>query len=205
MDSSSLLLEMAQRNWPACILHSLARNRDEYLRRPDKGRRLNEESATAIGKWRGTCSIAIVIADGLSALAVHRHAFSLLEKLELGAQPVWIVEQARVAIGDHIGSLVNAELSIVLIGERPGLSTPDSLGVYLTWNPDLTRTDAERNCISNIHEQGLSYELAAHKLLFLISEIRRRKLSGVPLKETAGLLAAGRNEKGQPKPPLGVS
>jgi ethanolamine ammonia-lyase small subunit len=83
-----------------------------------------------------------------------------------------------------------------LIGERPGLSTPDSLGVYLTWQPNLMRTDAERNCVSNIHEQGLSYEIGAHKILFLINEMRSRKLSGVHLKETAGLLLTGKKETG---------
>jgi ethanolamine ammonia-lyase small subunit len=166
-------------------LHSSAKDREEYLRRPDKGRKLNSASAAEVAEFSGTCPIAVVVADGLSALAVHRHAVALLERLSLDAYPIWIVQQGRVAIGDHVGSLLGAELSIVLIGERPGLSTPDSLGVYLTWNPDLARTDAERNCVSNIHEQGLSYELAAHKLVFLMSEIQRRKLSGVPLKETA--------------------
>jgi ethanolamine ammonia-lyase small subunit len=183
LDSSSLLAEM--RN--AHLLRSDAKDRTEYLRRPDRGRRLNAESVEIV-KRSASCPVAVVVADGLSALAVHRHAVALLEKLDLDAYPVWIVEQGRVAIGDHLGSLLGAELSIVLIGERPGLSTPDSLGVYLTWNPDLGRTDAERNCVSNIHEQGLSYEVAAHKLLFLMGEIRRRKLSGVPLKETAAPL-----------------
>jgi ethanolamine ammonia-lyase small subunit len=183
LDTSSLLMEM--RN--ARLLHSNAKDRDEYLRRPDKGRRLNAESVEIV-KCSESCSVAVVVADGLSALAVHRHAVALLGKLSLDAYPIWIVQQGRVAIGDHIGSLLGAELSIVLIGERPGLSTPDSLGVYLTWNPGLARTDAERNCISNIHEQGLSYEAAAHKLLFLMREIQRRKLSGVPLKETAAQL-----------------
>jgi ethanolamine ammonia-lyase small subunit len=183
LDTPSLLMEM--RN--ARLLHSNAKDRDEYLRRPDKGRRLNSESVEIV-KRAESSSVAVVVADGLSALAVHRHAVALLEKLRLDAYPIWLVQQGRVAIGDHIGSLLGAELSIVLIGERPGLSTPDSLGVYLTWNPGLARTDAERNCISNIHEQGLSYEAAAHKLLFLMGEIRRRKLSGVPLKETAAQL-----------------
>jgi ethanolamine ammonia-lyase small subunit len=183
LDTPSLLLEMKN----ARLLHSNAKDRDEYLRRPDKGRRLNSESVEIV-KRSESCSVAVVVADGLSALALHRHAVALLEKLSLDAYPIWIVQQGRVAIGDHIGSLLDAELSIVLIGERPGLSTPDSLGVYLTWNPGLERTDAERNCISNIHEQGLSYEAAAHKLLFLMGEIRRRKLSGVPLKETAAQL-----------------
>ena len=100
---------------------------------------------------------------------------------------IWIVEQGRVAIGDHIGEIVQAELSIVIIGERPGLSTPDSLGIYITWAPRFGRTDAERNCISNIHDQGLSYAEAAHKLAFLTNEARKRQLTGVALKESAEL------------------
>lgn len=191
LDCSSLLAELKD----AQVLHSNAKDRVEYLRRPDKGRRLNSESAEIVQRSQ-KCSLAVVVADGLSALAVHRHAAALLQKLNLDAYPILIVQQGRVAIGDHIGSLLCADLSIVLIGERPGLSTPDSLGVYLTWKPGLTRTDAERNCVSNIHEQGLSYEAAAHKLLFLISEMQRRKLSGVQLKENAGLLLTGEKEKG---------
>jgi len=199
LDSSSLTAEMTQRGWSARILHSQARDREEYLRRPDKGRRLNSGSAAEVAQFSGCGPVTIVVADGLSALAVHRHAVGLLEKLGSfpeEARPIWIVQQGRVAIGDQIGSLTGADLSIVLIGERPGLSTPDSLGVYLTWNPDLARTDAERNCVSNIHAQGLSYEVAVHKLLFLVGEIRRRQLSGVQVKETASLLLADKDEAG---------
>jgi ethanolamine ammonia-lyase small subunit len=109
--------------------------------------------------------------------------------LDWNIAPICIVEQGRVAIGDEIGELLGAKLSVVLIGERPGLSSPDSLGIYLTWQPRRGRTDAERNCISNIRAEGLSYELAAHKLLFLMNESRRLKLSGVQLKEGAPLLS----------------
>ncbi len=137
-----------------------------------------------------------MIADGLSALAVHRHAAALLETVLAGLDwrvaPVVIVEQGRVAIGDEIGELLGAKLAVVLIGERPGLSSPDSLGVYLTWQPKPGRTDAERNCISNIRAEGLSYAAAAHKLRFLMNEARRRKLSGVQLKEEARLLPGPR-------------
>lgn len=199
LDGHSLLAEMAQRSWRGCLLHSQVKDREEYLRRPDKGRRLNAESADAVSRSEA-CAVAVVVADGLSPLAVHRHAVALLEKLDLSDHPIWIVQQGRVAIGDHIGSLARADLSIVLIGERPGLSTPDSLGVYLTWNPDLQRTDAERNCISNIHAQGLSYEAAAHKLMFLLNEMRRRKLSGVQLKETTGVLLETESEPKRPTP-----
>ncbi len=122
-------------------------------------------------------------------MAVHRHAVPLIKAITPGPTgTLWIVEQGRVAIGDPIGEILQAELSIVIIGERPGLSTPDSLGIYVTWAPRTGRTDAERNCISNIHDQGLSYAEAAHKLAFLTNEARQRKLTGVALKETAGSL-----------------
>lgn len=182
LDTRSLLQEI-----DAHVLHSAVKDRDEYLRRPDQGRRLNERSIREVAACRAPGSTAIILADGLSALAVHRHAVPLLAQLlpHFDNYSLWIVEQARVAIGDHIGELLAADLTIVIIGERPGLSSPDSLGIYLTWQPHIGRTDADRNCISNIHAQGLSYELAAHKLLFLAAESRRRKLSGVALKENA--------------------
>ena len=112
----------------------------------------------------------------------------LLRDLDWRIAPVAIVEQGRVAIGDEIGELLGARIVVVLIGERPGLSSPDSLGAYLTWQPRPGRTDAERNCVSNIRAEGLSYAVAAHKLLFLMNESRRLKLSGVRLKEAAGLM-----------------
>jgi ethanolamine ammonia-lyase small subunit len=197
LDAFSLSQEMAQRNWRSRILNSNAADREEYLRRPDKGRRLNDASAEEVAKVNGRHEIVFVLADGLSALAVHRHGLRLLEEafdrlnyVAGDANPIWIVQQGRVAIGDHIGGLLAADLAVVIIGERPGLSAPDSLGVYLTWQPRLGRTDAERNCISNIQPQGLSYELAAHKLVFLIDEARRRELSGIRLKDTAQEVAA---------------
>jgi ethanolamine ammonia-lyase small subunit len=187
LDAGALIAEVQACGLTPMLLHSAAANRDEYLRRPDKGRCLGEASARFVsGQHFAT---AIIIADGLSALAVHRHAVPLLKEMAPDSQfPIWIVQQGRVAIADHVGQLLNAELSIVILGERPGLSTPDSLGIYLTWNPHIGRTDAERNCISNIHGQGLSYAEAAHKLAFLTHEAKRRKLTGVALKETAGNL-----------------
>jgi ethanolamine ammonia-lyase small subunit len=186
---NSLMLELKQKGIASIPLTSAVRDRDEYLKRPDLGRRLNDATRERLAALHAEYDAAFVIADGLSALAVHRHAVPLLElilpDLDWRVTPVAIVEQGRVAIGDEIGELLGARLVVVLIGERPGLSSPDSLGVYLTWQPRSGRTDAERNCISNIRAEGLSYAAAAHKLLFLMNESRRLKLSGVQLKEAA--------------------
>jgi ethanolamine ammonia-lyase small subunit len=189
LDVNSLVVELNQRCLPSITLASAALDRATYLQRPDLGRQLNPDSRERLAKLKSVYDAVFVIADGLSALAVHRHATPLLDvflpKLDWKLAPVAIVQQGRVAIGDEIGEILGTQLSVVLIGERPGLSSPDSLGIYLTWNPRPGRTDAERNCISNVRAEGLSYTLAAHKLLFLMNESRRLKLSGVPLKESA--------------------
>jgi ethanolamine ammonia-lyase small subunit len=188
----SLAFELKEKRLGSIALTSAARDRDEYLKRPDLGRRLREESRQQLTALRGEYEAAFVIADGLSAFAVHRHAVPfidvLLRDLDWRIAPIAIVEQGRVAIGDEIGEILGARITVVLIGERPGLSSPDSLGAYLTWNPRTGRTDAERNCISNIRAEGLSYPAAAHKLRFLMHESRRLKLSGLQLKEAAGLI-----------------
>jgi ethanolamine ammonia-lyase small subunit len=192
LDTNSLAVELSQKNIASITLASAAPDRTTYLHRPDLGRQLNTDSREQLAKSKSTYDAAFVIADGLSALAVHRHATPLLEtilqKLDWNLAPVVIVQQGRVAIGDEIGEILGAKLAVVLIGERPGLSSADSLGIYLTWNPRSGRTDAERNCISNVRADGLSYSLAAHKLLFLMNEARRLKLSGVLLKEGAPAL-----------------
>jgi ethanolamine ammonia-lyase small subunit len=195
LDARSLALDLEQRGLACEILHSAAPDRTTYLRRPDLGRRL---SATSQLK-KSPCDAVFIVADGLSALAIHCHAIALLDatlskldRRDWRLAPIMIVEQARVAIGDAIGAALQADLAIVLIGERPGLSSPDSLGVYLTWNPEVGRVDAERNCISNIRAEGLGYDLAAHRLHFLMTESRLLKLSGVPLKESAALLPPSR-------------
>ncbi len=189
----SLVAELRQNGIASIALESAAHDRAEYLKRPDLGRRLSEASLDQLAPLRGDYDAAFVIADGLSALAVHRHAVPLLARLmdhleDWRIAPLAIVEQGRVALGDEIGERLGAQMAVVLIGERPGLSSPDSLGAYLTWQPRPGRTDAERNCVSNIRAEGLSYAAAAHKLLFLMNEARRRKLSGVQLKEEAPLL-----------------
>lgn len=165
-------------------LHSAARDRAEYLRRPDLGRRLNEESAGQIG--RGDWDAAIVIADGLSAEASHRYAMPLIHALTARLEGwrmarICVVEQGRVAIGDEIGERIGAAMAAMLIGERPGLSSPDSLGAYLTWSPRVGRTDAERNCVSNIRAEGLDPELGAERIATLMRAARERRLTGVNL------------------------
>ena len=166
-------------------LHSAAVDRTTYLQRPDLGRRLNEASAALLspGPW----DLALVIADGLSAIAVERHAPTLLQELlprleSWRLAPLTLVEQGRVAVGDEIGLALGAQASVVLIGERPGLSSPDSMGAYITWEPRPGRTDAERNCISNIRTEGLSYSSAAAQLEWTLTEARSRQLTGIGLK-----------------------
>jgi ethanolamine ammonia-lyase small subunit len=188
--------ELDPRSLPAphVVVRSAARDRSVYLRRPDLGRVLSEESRDLLQP--GDYDAAIVLADGLSALAVNRHGTPLMAALtpllvaeQWRVAPLIVALQARVALGDEIGERLGARQVAILIGERPGLTAPDSLGIYLTYDPRPGRTEAERNCISNVRPEGLSYELAARKLHFLMSEARVRKLTGVDLKEDARLLA----------------
>jgi len=192
LDVRQLAAELSSAGVECLPGHSAAADRAVYLRRPDLGRRLDDESRQRLAERRGAYDAVFVVADGLSAHAVQVHAAPLIHRLMSIVQsdvwtfaPVIIVEQGRVAIGDDVAQSLGAKLAIVCIGERPGLSSPDSLGVYLTWNPNHATTDADRNCISNIRAEGLSYEAAAAKLAFLMNEARRRKLSGVLLKEDA--------------------
>lgn len=173
-------------------LHSAATDRATYLQRPDLGRRLDDSSRKLLAERArpGAAELALIVADGLSALAVERHAAPLMEELfalldgwKIG--PICVVEQGRVAIGDEIGQSLGAQMSIVLIGERPGLSSPDSLGAYITWQPQPGRTDAERNCISNIRAEGLSYQQAAGQIEAILSAARREQCTGVALKVAA--------------------
>lgn len=176
------------------VLQSLVDTQAVYLQRPDLGRRLHADSSALLDNYadaNAPADIAIIIADGLSSTAVRNHASALVKRLLSKLQAstytlapmIYLVRFGRVAIGDEIGELLRARMSIVLIGERPGLSSPDSLGIYFTYRPRLGRTDAERNCISNIHANGLSYTNACQKLLYLIDEASRLQLSGIELKE----------------------
>ncbi len=174
---------------PVIRLKSRATDRSIYLARPDLGRRVDPLSLTQVEK--GDWDVVFVIADGLSAAAVEAHAeivlAACLRRLgDLRVAPVVLGEQARVAFGDEAGEALGARIVVVLIGERPGLSVPDSLGAYLTFGPKVGRRDSERNCISNIHADGLSHETAADKITWLIREALRLGLTGVDLKEDMG-------------------
>ncbi len=185
------------------LLHSAALDRATYLQRPDLGRQLDAASRHALAHWASqqgpapaaapTFDLAWVIADGLSARAVHQSAVALVSATlqclqeNTAAQwtvaPVSVIEQGRVAVGDEIGQALGAQAVVVLIGERPGLSSPDSLGAYLSWAPRVGLTDASRNCISNIRPAGLSIDAAAAKLQYLLEQARLRQCSGVGLKD----------------------
>ncbi len=197
LDTQALAAELKSVVENIVVVRSAVTDRRTYLLRPDLGRQLNPESRHLLLSRKGQFDAVFVVADGLSAPAVQLHAarvieaaLQLLPRTDWNLAPLVVVEQGRVAIGDDIGHSLGAALSVVLIGERPGLSSCDSLGIYLTWNPHPGLTDADRNCISNIRAEGLSYAAAAHRLTFLMNESRRRKLSGIELKEEAGTLPA---------------
>ncbi len=206
LDVDGLCSEIEAMGLRTIALHSAATSREVYLQRPDLGRRLDEDSR---GRLRHDLTdrpdaaaphasdLALVVADGLSALAVQRHAAELIDELLMALPsadaaetstawrlaPVTVVQQGRVAVGDEIGHLLGSRIVVVLIGERPGLSSPDSLGIYLTWDPQPGRNDAQRNCISNVRPEGLGYRAAATRLVHLLIESRQRQLSGIELKD----------------------
>jgi len=195
-DHQGLRAQLSERGRESLLLHSAASDRHSYLQRPDLGRRLDEASVKVLDDYAaahpGGVDLAIVVADGLSALAVHRHTLPFLARLEeqiaadgWSVSPVVLVEQGRVAVADEVAQRLGAKMSVILIGERPGLSSPDSLGLYFTYNPKVGLTDAYRNCISNVRLEGLSYGMAAHRLVYLMREACRRQFSGVNLKDEA--------------------
>ncbi|WP_411385726.1 ethanolamine ammonia-lyase subunit EutC [Pseudomonas sp. MPB03] len=195
-DHQGIRDQLDERGRESLLLHSAASDRDSYLQRPDLGRRLDEASAQTLDAYAaahpGGVDLAIVVADGLSALAVHRHTLPFLARLEeqiaaegWSVSPIVLVEQGRVAVADEVAERLGAKMSVILIGERPGLSSPDSLGLYFTYAPKVGLNDAYRNCISNVRLEGLSYGMAAHRLIYLMREACRRQLSGVNLKDEA--------------------
>jgi ethanolamine ammonia-lyase small subunit len=198
----TLLAELQTRGLDFVTVKSAAPDRKAYLQRPDLGRRLSEASAAALHRdasATGLPRLSIILADGLSALATDRHALAVIDSLLPLVRDAWelteivIAEQARVALGDEIGTALGARLTLMLIGERPGLSTADSLGAYITWQPRLGRTNAERNCISNIRSEGLSPAEAAVRIAYFLREARRLRGTGTALKDPdePGLLLRG--------------
>lgn len=172
------------------MVESAAGSREDYLRRPDLGRALSAESEAMLAARRGRFDLAVVVADGLSSTAVQQNAVPLiaallpfLQRRKLTLAPFVIASQARVALGDAAGEALGARMVAVLIGERPGLSSPDSLGAYLAFGPRRGLTDAARNCISNIRPGGLGFQHAAFKLAWLVEQGLRRSLTGVGLKD----------------------
>lgn len=185
---------------PVLRLHSAAASRADYLRRPELGRRLAEE--VAIPGSPKAVDLAITLADGLSAVATQRHAAPLLRLLipELEGMtlaPLSLITLARVGIQDDIGARLRAQLSLILLGERPGLSSADSLGAYLVYNPGPGRTDADRNCVSNIRPAGLTLPAAAGTLAYLIRQALGLKISGIALKDERPASLPATNEKGK--------
>jgi ethanolamine ammonia-lyase small subunit len=208
-DAARVIAGLQAAGLETLALHSAASDRTTYLQRPDLGRRLDESSQELLRQWQAAHSpvvdgarfdLAFVIADGLSALAVHAHAIPLLAAtlalLEADRAQTWhiapiaVVGQARVAVGDEVGAALQARCVVVLIGERPGLSSPDSLGVYLTWHPRAGLVDADRNCISNVRAAGLPVEAAAVKLGQLLSAARVGAVTGIALKDEFDAQAA---------------
>ncbi|WP_026959323.1 MULTISPECIES: ethanolamine ammonia-lyase subunit EutC [Aliagarivorans] len=198
---------------PPLLVQSKASDRMVYLQRPDLGRQLSEACWQQLcdaraeyhhqeqrqeqhkGQHQGQqeYDLAIVVADGLSSTAIQKHALPVIERLveklsgddahTWSLAPITIVTQGRVAVGDDVGECLNAKITLIMIGERPGLTSPDSMGIYLTWAPKRGAKDSSRNCISNIRPEGLPYEEAAHKAHYLLSESMKLQLTGIGLKD----------------------
>ncbi|RXA94421.1 MULTISPECIES: ethanolamine ammonia-lyase subunit EutC [Yersinia] len=189
--SEDLASQLAGLGLTTITVNSAAPERSTYLCRPDLGRQLSQPSREQLCAWPDKqADVLLVIGDGLSSKAVHRQAIPLVEALlpylqtlGLSLAPVVLAHQSRVALGDDAGECLQAKAVVILIGERPGLSSPDSLGVYMTWGPNTQRLESERNCISNIRPEGLDYPQAAFRLAWLLEQSFQRRLSGVQLKD----------------------
>jgi ethanolamine ammonia-lyase small subunit len=191
----SLVAALADEGFPSLVVTSQAGDRTRYLMRPDLGRALDPAAEPVLRAQETPYDVALVVADGLSASAVQRHAVALLVALRarlnpaLRVAPVVIATLARVALGDDIGACLGARLVVIALGERPGLSSPDSLSAYLTFQPRRGINDAQRNCVSNIHLGGLGYAQAAHTIAWLVTQALERCLTGVDLKDASDTLA----------------
>jgi ethanolamine ammonia-lyase small subunit len=198
LDRERLVADLSGHGVRVIAIASAAADRQSYLMRPDLGRRLTAEAESALQSHAGPYDVAIVICDGLSARAVQAHAAPVLAAVlpplraeGLRIAPLAIVRYGRVAVGDAVAAALRADCVAVLIGERPGLTAPDSMGAYLTWRPGPQTTDAERNCISNIRPEGIGYADAAFKIAHLLRAMRTRRLSGVQLKDDSDRLLLG--------------
>lgn len=189
-DAGSVSLRLAAAGRDALVVSSGARSREEYVRRPDLGRRVGGDGGTALGASAAPCDLAVVLGDGLSPGAIERYGVPLTERILASERldgwtvgPLIVASNARVAIGDDIGARLRATIVIVLIGERPGLTIAESVGVYLTFDPRAGRTDAERNCVSNIHDRGMSLDDAARRIVGLAVRARAAGMSGVAISD----------------------
>jgi ethanolamine ammonia-lyase small subunit len=198
LDEPRLIAELAGLGLPVLAVASAAEDRQHYLMRPDLGRRLAPGAEATFAPHANGYDVVLVITDGLSARATQMHAEPVLAGVlpALHAEgwriaPLVVVHHGRVAVGDAIAGALHADCVVVLIGERPGLSAPDSMGAYLTWQPSPQTTDADRNCISNIRPEGIGYADAAFKLAYMLRAMRGRRLSGVRLKEDSDRLLIG--------------
>lgn len=200
LDLAALRAQLEADAWVVTGVRSQAPDRAAYLARPDWGRRLDADSTAALQGVADTSDLVFVLGDGLSAAALHRHAAALLRSLRsrlagLRLGPLVIASQARVALADEIGERLGARMVACLIGERPGLSSPDSLGVYLTWEPRVGRNDAERNCVSNIHADGLGYDEAADEIARLVRRAFSLRLTGVALERVPALSSGAQTDQ----------
>ncbi len=203
LDIEALEVDIKNHDFSTMRAKSMAPDRASYLLRPDWGRRLHEQSLSNLQNLHQAKPIdfLIVVGDGLSSLAVARHVAPLLAEMRNHLPSDWhtghvvIASHARLAIGDEIGQALNARMVAMLIGERPGLSSPDSLGIYLTYNPKAGLSDADRNCISNVRPEGLKYAAAAKKLVWLAKEAMRLKVTGVALKDESDVQEIGAQTK----------
>ncbi|CAE6953917.1 ethanolamine ammonia-lyase subunit EutC [Vibrio alginolyticus] len=196
-DSYSVLEQTLE---PPVVVTSKVTDRFMYLQRPDLGRQLDEASWQKLEvistEHNAELDLAIVVADGLSSIAIQNHAVPVITRLisllteddhQWNLAPITVVKQGRVAVGDDVGECFNAKAVLVLIGERPGLTSPDSMGMYLTWGAKRGSKDSDRNCISNVRPQGLNYDDACQRAFYLIKEARRLQLSGVNLKDRSSI------------------
>lgn len=204
LDADALVAQVQAQGWPDVrVVSSRARSRHEYLLRPDLGRRLDPADAERLQAPEAAPDLVLVVGDGLSPLGIQRHAPALLAALRealdpaLRLGPLVVVREARVAVGDEVGERLRAGMVAMLVGERPGLSSPDSVGIYLTHSPRVGCSDAQRNCISNVRPAGQDPVTAARRLAWLVSEGRRLGLTGVGLKDHSGLPLMGTDLSGE--------